>query len=548
DDFLARMFGQAGFGSGSAGGFAGSGQRRVDIMELMTEPAQRLLSEAGQYANSRGHSEVDALHILYAATGTEQTRELLRGAGADPDALAQSAEKEVPNGSDPQQGHQKLLSATAQRVLANAHQVAQATGSGYIAPEHILLAAAADGESQLGRILGSAGVTPQSLQNQQQTTEQGTNSGAQSGGDTPTLDKYGQDLTQRARDGELDPVIGRADEIEQTIEVLSRRNKNNPVLVGDAGVGKTAIVEGLAQRIVDDEIPATLANRRVVELDVGGMLAGTRYRGDFEERMGKVIDEIANNSDEIIVFIDEIHTVVGAGGAEGSVDAGNMLKPRLARGDLHIIGATTQDEYRKNIESDAALERRFQQVQVPEPNVADTVRILTGLQERYEQHHGVHYTGEAVEAAAGVADRYINDRYLPDKAIDLLDQTGARKRLSKSSESGEVRQLRKKISKLESDKDAAVSEEDFERASQLRDEVSQLQQQLEQAGGARSDNTTGSSDTADSAAEDEETLEVGPADIAEEISRRTGVPASQLTAPERTRRATRADELHPRGR
>ena len=553
DEFLARMFGGSGFGPGGFGqsgqGGFGPQQRRVDIMELMTEPAQRLMSEAGQYANTRGHNELDALHILHAAATNEQTRDLLRGAGADPDQLAEAAERELPNGSEPQQGQQKLLSSTAQRVLANAHQVAQATSSNYIAPEHVLLAMSADQESPLGRILGAAGVTPQSLQSQQHAGSQsGAAAGKQGGGETPTLDKYGQDLTQRARDGGLDPVIGRGEEIEQTIEVLSRRNKNNPVLVGDAGVGKTAIVEGIAQRIVDDDVPSTLANRRVVQLDVGGMLAGTRYRGDFEERMGKVIDEVSQNSGEIIVFIDEIHTVVGAGGAEGSVDAGNMLKPRLARGDLHVIGATTLDEYRKNIESDAALERRFQQVQVPEPTVTDTVGILAGLQERYEQHHGVHYTPEAIDAAAHLSDRYINDRFLPDKAIDLLDQAGARKRLSQSSESGEVRNLEKKINRLQSDKDTAVAEENFERASELRDEIIQVQQQLSEARGSGETDSAENSEEGETSAEvgSTDAIEVGPTDIAEIISRRTGVPVSQLTENERARLRKLEDELHQR--
>ena len=274
---------------------------------------------------------------------------------------------------------------------------------------------------------------------------------------TPRLEEFGRDLTQEAREGKLDPVIGRADEIEQTIEILSRRTKNNPALLGEPGVGKTAIVEGIAQRIVNDEVPETLAGRRVVALDLAGMIAGTKYRGEFEERLKTVIDEIRGASDELILFIDEMHTVVGAGAAEGSMDASNMLKPALARGELHVIGATTLDEYRKNIESDPALERRFQPVLVREPTVEETIEILRGLKDRYEAFHRVRISDEAIVAAAELSDRYIRDRFLPDKAIDLIDQAGARVRLRMKTKDDDTRSLEDDLRRLARERDQATA-------------------------------------------------------------------------------------------
>jgi ATP-dependent Clp protease ATP-binding subunit ClpC len=271
-------------------------------------------------------------------------------------------------------------------------------------------------------------------------------------------------------------VVGREDEIEQTVEVLSRRTKNNPVLIGEPGVGKTAIVEGIAQRVVDGNVPDTLRDKRIVRLDLGGMVAGTRYRGDFEERLKKVIDEIRAHSAELIIFIDELHTVVGAGAGEGSMDAANMLKPALARGELHIVGATTIDEYRKDIEKDAALERRFQPILVPEPSVADTIEILRGLRDRYEAHHQVRFTDEALVAAAELSDRYVTDRFLPDKAIDLIDQAGARVRLRTMTPARDRREAEERLKRLQREKDEAVAVEDYNRAADLRDKITELVQ------------------------------------------------------------------------
>jgi ATP-dependent Clp protease ATP-binding subunit ClpC len=347
---------------------------------------------------------------------------------------------------------------------------------------------------------------------------------------TPTLDDFGRDLTALAREGRIDPVIGRDDEIEQTVEVLSRRTKNNPALIGEAGVGKTAIIEGIAQRIVDDDVPQTLAGKRVVQLELSGVVAGTRYRGDFEERLKRITDEIREHGDELIVFIDELHTLVGAGGgSEGGMDAGNLLKPALARGELHIVGATTLDEYRKNIEKDAALARRFQPVLVSEPTVDDALMILRGLRDRYEAHHQVRYADEALAAAVELSDRYITDRFLPDKAIDLIDQAGARVRLRTRTPGRELRDLQRRADELQRDKDQAIASEQFERASQLRDEISEARQELDRLGGEQS-----------------VVPEVTVNDIAEVVSRATGVPVQELTEEEKDRLLRLEGKLHER--
>jgi ATP-dependent Clp protease ATP-binding subunit ClpC len=324
-------------------------------------------------------------------------------------------------------------------------------------------------------------------------------------------------------------VIGRADQIEQTIEILSRRTKNNPVLLGDPGVGKTAIVEGIAQRIVNDDVPETLTGKRLVALDMAGMIAGTKYRGEFEERLKGVIDEITENADSLIVFIDEIHTVVGAGAAEGAMDAGNMLKPALARGDLHMIGATTLDEYRKNIEKDPALERRLQPVLVSEPTVEETVEILTGLKDRYEAFHRVRITEEAIVAAAELSDRYIRDRFLPDKAIDLIDQAGARVRLRSKAKPEDTRAAEEELRRMGRERDQAISAEDYRRADELKAQIDESRAQQEGRKEARA-----------------RAPEVTVEDIADIVSRRTGIPVSQLTQEERDRLLKLEQNLHER--
>jgi len=430
------------------------------------------------------------------------------------------------------------VTLSVQRALFHAFQVARSSGSTYVDPEHLFFALVLAQDTPAGQVLALAGVTAEALT--QSVRETVAPSGVTVTGDgadasasaTPMLDRFGTDLTARAAAGDLDPVIGRADEIEQTIEILSRRTKNNPVLVGEAGVGKTAIVEGLAQAIVDGAVPEQLLGHRVVSLDLPAMLAGTRYRGDFEERLTSTMDEIAAQKGDLIVFIDEVHTVVGAGGGgEGAMDAGNILKPRLARGELHLVGATTLKEYR-TIEKDPALERRFQPVRVGEPSVEDAVLILQGLKPAYEEHHGIVYTDEAIRAAVELSDRYLSERVLPDKAIDLIDQAGARLRLRLGSKV-DVSALVAQLATLEADKNAAVSAEHYEDALRLRDEIAAVQTKLAEATARPS---TGSGTEAI----------VGEPEIAAVISRATGIPVNRLTETERERLAELEDELHAR--
>ncbi|OZC84366.1 AAA family ATPase [Rhodococcus sp. 06-418-1B] len=497
------------------------GPRRIDISRLMSTATQSLIGDAATFAAGRGDAELDALHVLHVMAKNDPTQDLMQRAGATPDSVADAVELRLPQARETSVSA-TTLSSTLKTAILEAHHIAQSLGSTYIDPEHLFLSFAADPEHIAGRLLADEGITPEGLQ----TALKGGSVEPQSQSETPTLDKYGVDLTERAREGGIDPFIGRSDEIAQTIEILSRRTKNNPVLVGEAGVGKTAVVEGLAQRIVDGDVPDRLSGKRIVQLDLSSMVAGTRYRGDFEERLTKVIDEIVAHSNELIVFIDEVHTIAGAGGgAEGAMDAGNILKPKLARGELHIVGATTLDEYRTNIEKDPALERRFQPVTVPEPSVDDAKAILTGLRSRYEEHHGVTYTDEAISAAVELSDRYIGDRFLPDKAIDLIDQAGARRQLARPSI--DVDAIEKKIAAVEVEKATAIEKEDYERASQLRDEAQRLQDRL-----------NGKSD--------DDAPEVSAEDIADIVSRATGIPASQMTQEEKERLRRLESELHER--
>ncbi|WP_431883732.1 ATP-dependent Clp protease ATP-binding subunit [Micromonospora gifhornensis] len=522
DEFLARYFGRGEGGRRPA--------HRVDITRLMTADAREMLADAARRAAQKKSNDLDTDHLLWAALQREPLRDLVRRAGADPDTLINALGGRgdgAPQGEVPPN---LSLTPAAKRALLDAHQLSRAMGANYIGPEHILMALPLNPESPAGRMLAAGRIQPESLQ--AANAERGPMTNPRPDRGTPTLDQYGQDLTELARNDQIDPVIGRAAEIEQAVEILSRRTKNNPVLIGEAGVGKTAIVEGLAERICDGDVPQTLLGKRVIQLDLAGLVAGTRYRGDFEERLKKVIDEIRAHREELIIFLDEIHTLVGAGGAgsEGGMDASNMLKPALARGELRVIGATTLDEYRRSIEKDAALARRFQPVFVPEPSGEDTVAILRGLRDRYEAHHQVRFTDEALVAAAELSDRYITDRYLPDKAIDLIDQAGARVRLRTRTPAADVRDLEQQLEEVRRDKEQAVADEQYERASALRDRVAELE---EQVGRARGDEGTGS-----------QVPEVGPDEIAEVVSRATGIPASQLTEEERDRLLRLEGHLH----
>ncbi|MFG1948461.1 ATP-dependent Clp protease ATP-binding subunit [Nonomuraea sp. NPDC048826] len=514
DDLLARFFG---YGQPAF-------SRRVDIGRLLSEDAIELLRTATEQAAAWGADYVDTEHLLWAAAQSDTGRRALEQAGADPAALAAEVEQNVEQ-REPRQGPMSLAPA-AKRALLDARQVAHATGASYIDAQHLILALAANPRSAAGRMLREAHVTPQSF------VQEGAAeplAGQPPPTSTPTLDQYGRDLTAAAREGGIDPVVGRDEEILRAVEVLSRRTKNNPALIGEPGVGKTAIVEGLAQRIVDGEVPDTLKNKRVVQLDLPGLLAGTKFRGEFEERLTKVMEEIRAHSEELIVFIDELHTVVGAGGAEGAIDASNMLKPALSRGELHVIGATTLDEYRRNVEKDAALERRFQPILVPEPSVTDTIEILRGLRDRYEAHHQVKFSDEALVAAADLSDRYISSRFLPDKAIDLMDEAGARVALQNGTAPTGTRELEEELDHRQREKEQAVTREDYERARELRDEIAGLQSRIEQTRGGRRG-----------------VAEVTVDDIAAVVSRATGIPVAQLTQEERDRLLGLEEHLHQR--
>ncbi|MFJ6518586.1 ATP-dependent Clp protease ATP-binding subunit [Streptomyces filamentosus] len=522
-DLLNRFFGMSPASSPPA-------VQRVPIGRLLTESSHELLNAATRKAVEDGTSDLDTEHLLWAATQVEPTRRLLARAGVDPDELAGKIAKVLPEESEEPSAEPGLTPA-AKRTLALAHATSQASGVSYIGPEHILDALLGDADSGASRFLRAEDLDVSRLRGAADQAARG-DAAASGAARQPatTLDEYGRDLTEEAKAGKLDPVVGRAEEIEQTIEILSRRSKNNPVLIGEPGVGKTAIVEGLAQRIVAGEVPETLKDKRVVSLDLSGMVAGAQYRGQFEERLKKVIEDVQKAEGEIVLFIDELHTVVGAGaGGDSSMDAGNMLKPALARGELHVVGATTIDEYRKHVEKDAALERRFQPVLIPEPSVEETVQILEGLRDAYEAHHRVRFADGALAAAAELSDRYISDRFLPDKAIDLMDQAGARVRLRSAGRSTEVVGREDRLAKLRREKDQAVGAEEFEKAKQLKEEIAEVEGELAGIEERR-----------------EGVVSVTAADIADIVSRRTGIPVSQLTASEKERLLRLEDEMHAR--
>lgn len=424
----------------------------VDVGEYFSEQTKELIQEAGRKAVDLNRREVDTEHLLYAIAESDVVAEILRQFKLQAKDLKEYIDANAPKGARELKGEIELsISPRVKNIFEKSFHISQELGHGYIGPEHLLIALAIE-EGLAGEVLRKYGLTPESLRQQ---TIKVVGKGAKEGrvetkSNTPQLDKYSRDLTRLAREGKLDPVIGRALEIESTIEILSRRTKNNPVLIGEPGVGKTAIVEGLAQRIINEDVPEILLNKRVVELNVNSIVAGSKYRGEFEERIKAVIDEILDHKEELIIFIDELHTIVGAGGGgqEGGLDVSNVIKPHLARGDLHLIGATTLNEYQKYIEKDAALERRFQPVFVSEPTVEQTIEILKGLRDRYEAHHKVKITDEAIVSAAELSDRYITNRFLPDKAIDLIDQAASRVRILSTTPTPEIKTLEDTISRL----------------------------------------------------------------------------------------------------
>ncbi len=511
------------------------------MFERFTEKAIKVIMLAQEEARRLGHNFVGTEQILLGliGEGTGVAAKVLKSMGVNLKDARIEVEKIIGRGS----GFVAVeipFTPRAKRVLELSLEEARQLGHNYIGTEHLLLGLIREGEGVAARVLENLGVDLSKVRTQVirmlgETAEVTAGGGSQGRTKTPTLDEFGSNLTQLAQEGKLDPVVGRTREIERVIQILGRRTKNNPVLIGEPGVGKTAIAEGLAQRIVQGDVPDILADKRVVSLDIGLLVAGTKYRGEFEERLKKIMDEI-RSAGNIILVIDEVHTLIGAGAAEGAIDAANILKPALARGELQCIGATTLDEYRKHIERDAALERRFQPIMVGEPSVSETIEILFGLRERYEQHHKLKISDAALDAAAKLADQYISDRFLPDKAIDLIDEAASRVRLINSQLPPAARELDQELRRVLREKDAAVRAQDFEKAGQLRDREMEIKQQIRAIAAAKK---------AEASSRDE-MPEVTEEDIAQVVSAWTGVPVAKLTESESEKLLHMEETLHQR--
>ena len=511
----------------------------MNAFDRFTEGARRALAIAQETARQLGHNYVGTEHILLGLTQEDNpASRALSIAGVEHDDILKQTERLVGRG-DYQFTDSFGYTARTKKVIELSLYEAKTLNNNYIGTEHLLLALIREREGVAARILQDLGVDLGELRKAMLEDRAAEGSGKPGGGrssggkETPTLDKFGKDLTRLARDGELDPVIGRSDEIARIVQILSRRTKNNPVLIGDPGVGKSAIIEGLAQRIVSGDIPEILKDKRVVTLDLGGMLAGTKYRGEFEERIKAAIDEL-KSSGGTILFIDELHTVVGAGASEGSIDASNILKPALARGEIQVVGATTLDEYRKHIEKDAAFERRFQPVTVGEPSQEEAKQILFGLRDRYEAHHKARITDEAVNAAVELSSRYIADRYLPDKAIDLMDEAASKVRLQAYVSPPDLKELETRMEAARKEKEEAVNNQNYERAAQVRDEEQKLKREMEDMRKAWED------------ARKEEKSIVTEEDVAQVVAAWTGIPVKKLTEDESQRLLQLEETLHGR--
>ncbi len=510
-----------------------------------TNRAKKALEYANELAIKLGHSYIGTEHILYGLTkeGSGVASKVLENQEVLPEKVIDKIAELV--GSEEEIEGTLGFTPRTKRVIENAFIEARKLGYDYIGTEHLLIGILREGDSVAARVLLELDVNIPKLYgeivrviNEGEDLAGDNNQGKDSKNQgsynqTQTLNQFGEDLTKKAREGKLDPIIGRKNEIDRVIQILSRRTKNNPCLIGEPGVGKTAAVEGLAEKIVSGDVPEILKNKRVVTVDISGMVAGSKYRGDFEERIKKALDEVKKAGD-VILFIDEIHTIVGAGAAEGAIDAANILKPLLARGEIQLIGATTLNEYRKYIEKDAALERRFSPVNVEEPSKSDTIKILKGIRDKYEAHHGVKITDEAIEAAVELSTRYINDRFLPDKAIDLVDEAASRAKLKTYTEPDNLKQLEEKIEEIVKDKEEAVRTQKFEKAATLRDEERKLKEQYEKEEKKWKNKNT------------KEVVNITEENIAEVIANWTGIPASKITEDENQRLKNLEKSLHER--
>ena len=511
------------------------------MYQRFTEKAERAIGFSQQAAVDLGHNYVGTEHILLGLVkeGTGVAARVLQGQGITEEKILKEIEELIGKGDA--EGAQPVgFTPRTKRVLELAFKEARRMGQGYIGTEHLLLGIMKEGESVAVRILMDLGVDPQKLLNElvKILTEEspGSNGSAKSSSsnsNTPTLNQFGRDLTDMARDGKIDPVIGRDKEIERVIQILSRRTKNNPCLIGEPGVGKTAIAEGLAQKIVEGNIPEILSDKRVVTLDLSSMVAGAKYRGEFEDRLKKAMEEI-RKAGNVILFIDELHTIVGAGAAEGAIDASNILKPSLARGEIQVIGATTLNEYRKHIEKDAALERRFQPITVGEPSKEEAVEILKGVRDKYEAHHRVKITDDALEAAVKLGDRYITDRFLPDKAIDLIDEAASRIRLKTFTAPPDLKQMEERVEKLSKEKEDAIRCQEFEKAARIRDDEQKLKNELDKIRDQWHQKNQTKTDTV---TEDE---------IADIVASWTGIPVKRLAEEESERLLKMEETLHKR--
>ena len=509
-----------------------------------TARAEKALEYAQEIAMELGHNYIGTEHLLYGLVeeGTGVASKVLQNQGLTSEKVKQSIEEIVGVGDEIEDANQISFTPRSKRVIENAFLEARRLGTEYIGTEHLLIGIMKEGDCVATRIMLEEDVNPQGLYNElikvlneegEESNESNSSSSKGSYNSTPTLNQYGTDLTRQAKEGKLDPVIGRKEEIQRVIQILSRRTKNNPCLIGEPGVGKTAVAEGLAEKIVAGDVPEILKNKRVVSLDMASMIAGAKYRGDFEERIKKALKEVKKAGD-VIIFIDEIHTIVGAGSAEGAVDAANILKPLLARGEIQLIGATTLKEYRKYIEKDAALERRFSPVTVNEPTEEEATQILFGLRDKYEAHHNVKITDEAIKAAVELSSRYINDRYLPDKAIDLIDEAASKVRMSSYTEPDSFKELKDKIEKLDKEKEEAIRVQDFEKAAKIRDKENAKKKELEDA---KKEWETKSSKNVSTLKEE---------DIADVISSWTGIPVAKVSQSENDKLKNLEENLHKR--